>query len=454
MLKAIYGYHRFDAILREDLHLAYKVLKIDSTKENDLTDAQKMAVYAVLTLHNAAVNRDNYLSEEIELLKTIKFKQQKAYQIRNNPNAGLTMHIIPEHENIDGRPWRHEAVKDSKLEKALQDFDFGNITSYVPEPMIIDDSDPTTVFIPKEELKDLKDEERGSKTSYFDRLAKLSESKERRALNPDAESAFYFLRQDMPNFTPVIDDVWARLQAAKESGTPFRMHNILINGAPGIGKTLFIKRLAKALDVESHFISMSGSVDAMKIRGLSRGWGNAKPGELALRLAAGKTFNPLFCIDEIDKAVTDRRDGLTDVPAAMLGLLERETNGIFEDEYIARPMDLSELMFIFTTNDYTLLPDHFLSRMQVYDIKEQTPEQKQSIVKNILNQINTDEFNEYLTAYEDEAVDALVGLDNFREVRRIAATAMAYTVAKKERTLTTEHMRLPQNEPKRTIGFV
>lgn len=179
----------------------------------------------------------------------------------------------------------------------------------------------------------------------------------------------------MPNFAEVIDDIRVQVKAQRRIQRGIKVQPILLLGKPGIGKTRFIKKLAAALGEESHVFNMGGSADSVKLRGVSRGWGSARPGDIAVKLSNGNTFNPFFLFDEIEKAQRSGHDALHDVHGLLLSYLESETNKTIEDDYVGCSMDMSGVNYVFAANSVDDLPAAFMSRVDVYNIPDLTEDQ-------------------------------------------------------------------------------
>lgn len=247
------------------------------------------------------------------------------------------------------------------------------------------------------------------------------------------------LAVQMPNFSAVLDDIIVQISARLKLNLPMRLQPMLLLGKPGIGKTRFIKKLAQALTSECHVFNMGGNSDSMRLKGLYKGWGNSRPGELATKLAQGTTFNPIFMLDEIEKAKSGR-DSMHDVPGLLLSYLERESNNAIEDDYIAEKMDLSMVNWVFAANSIDDLPDYFLSRVDVYSVPEYTVEQKRDVIVAMFEEISTTEFNGHVLYIDPCAVQSLVGMDNAREVRRQLFKAIASAIGDASEHLSIGHL--------------
>ena len=214
--------------------------------------------------------------------------------------------------------------------------------------------------------------------SYIDWMVSVPWSK-RSKVKHDLKRASAILDEDHYGLEEVKDRILEYL-AVQKRVRKVKGPVLCLVGPPGVGKTSLGESIARATNRKFVRMALGGVRDEAEIRGHRRTYIGSMPGKLLQKMSKAGVKNPLFLLDEIDKMGMDHRG---DPASAMLEVLDPEQNHAFNDHYLEVDYDLSDVMFVCTSNTMNI-PAPLLDRMEVIRIPGYTEDEKFNIAERYL----------------------------------------------------------------------
>ena len=211
-------------------------------------------------------------------------------------------------------------------------------------------------------------------------------------------------------------------------------------GPPGVGKTSLGQSIAKATGRKYVRMALGGVRDEAEIRGHRRTYIGSMPGKLIQKMAKVEVKNPLFLLDEIDKMSSDMRG---DPASALLEVLDPEQNSSFSDHYLEVDYDLSDVMFVATSNSMNM-PEPLMDRMEIIRLSGYTEDEKLNIAQRhlISKQMERNGLKNNELTIEESAIVGVIryytreagvrGLE--REISKICRKAVKHILLSKDKS--------------------
>ena len=240
--------------------------------------------------------------------------------------------------------------------------------------------------------------------SYLDWMVNVPWKKRSKVRN-DLVRAEKILEEDHYGLEEVKERILEYLAVQKRIGK-VKGPVLCFVGPPGVGKTSLGESIARATNRRFVRMALGGVRDEAEIRGHRRTYIGSLPGKILQKLAKAEVRNPLFLLDEVDKMGMDHRG---DPASALLEVLDPEQNHTFNDHYLEVDYDLSDVMFICTSNSMNI-PAPLLDRMEVIRIPGYTEDEKVNIARRYLvpKQMRNNGLGEDEIAFDDAALLDLV----------------------------------------------
>ena len=240
--------------------------------------------------------------------------------------------------------------------------------------------------------------------NYIDTLVSLPWKKKSK-VTIDLQNAEAVLEQDHYGLDKIKERILEYL-AVQQRVDKLKAPILCFVGPPGVGKTSLGQSIARATNRKFVRMALGGVRDEAEIRGHRRTYIGSMPGKVLQSLAKVGVRNPLFLLDEIDKMGADFRG---DPSSALLEVLDPEQNHTFSDHYLEVDFDLSDVMFVATSNSFNI-PPALLDRMEVIRLSGYTEDEKTSIAQRYLmpKQLKNNGLREEEIKVEESAIRDII----------------------------------------------
>ncbi|MDF1691662.1 MAG: endopeptidase La [Zhongshania sp.] len=239
---------------------------------------------------------------------------------------------------------------------------------------------------------------------YIDWLVSIPWQKRSRVKH-DLARAAEILNEDHYGLDEVKDRILEYL-AVQKRVKKVKGPVLCLVGPPGVGKTSLGESIARATNRKFVRMALGGVRDEAEIRGHRRTYIGSMPGKVVQKMSKSAVRNPLFLLDEIDKMGMDHRG---DPASALLEVLDPEQNHAFNDHYLEVDYDLSDVMFICTSNSLNI-PPALMDRMEVIRIPGYTEDEKINIARRYLipKQLKNNGLKETEASIDEDALQDIV----------------------------------------------
>lgn len=288
--------------------------------------------------------------------------------------------------------------------------------------------------------------------NYIDTLLELPWKKKSR-VSKDIAKADLVLNADHYGLEKVKERILEYLAVQKRMDK-LKGPILCLVGPPGVGKTSLGESIAKATGRQYVRMALGGVRDESEIRGHRRTYIGSMPGKILQNMAKAGVKNPLFLLDEIDKLGSDFRG---DPASALLEVLDPEQNNKFADHYAEVDYDLSDVMFIATSNSLNI-PTPLLDRMEIIRLSGYTEDEKINIAMQYLvpKQMKRNGVKEGELVVEESAVSDIIryytreagvrSLD--REIAKICRKVVMQITLNEDKKRSSETKKTSKAKPK------